>query len=62
VIATPIGHPDNPLSTERHLAKFRKCWSVSGMPAAQGEQVLDLVDRLESVDDVSALARLLARV
>jgi 2-methylcitrate dehydratase PrpD len=62
VIETPIGHPDNPLSTERHLAKFRRCWALSGMPASQGEQVIALVDGLESVDDVARLARLLARV
>jgi 2-methylcitrate dehydratase PrpD len=62
VIETPIGHPDNPLSTERHLAKFGRCWALSGMPASQGEQVIALVDGLESVDDVARLARLLARV
>lgn len=61
VIETPIGHPDNPLSTERHLAKFRRCWTLSGMPATQGEQVIGMVDALESVDDVARLARLLAR-
>jgi hypothetical protein len=32
------------------------------MPASQGEQVIALVDGLESVDDVARLARLLARV
>jgi aconitate decarboxylase len=61
VIETPIGHPDNPLSPERHLAKFRRCWALSGMPEEQGEQVISLVDRIESLSDVAVLARQLAR-
>lgn len=59
-IDLPIGHPDNPLPHDVHLAKFRKCWGFSGLPAAQGERVIDTVDRLEALDDVRELARLLA--
>jgi 2-methylcitrate dehydratase PrpD len=62
VIETPIGHPENPLSTERHLTKFRRCWALSRMPAEQGERVIAMVDSLDSVSDVAELARLLGRV
>ncbi len=61
VIEAPIGHPDNPLSADRHLAKFRRCWALSGMPAAQADGVIAMVEHLESVSDVAELARLLAR-
>jgi 2-methylcitrate dehydratase PrpD len=60
-IDTPIGHPDNPLSRERHLAKFRKCWSIGGMPAEQGEALIALVDEIEQCPDVAQVAGLLAR-
>jgi 2-methylcitrate dehydratase PrpD len=60
-IDTPIGHPDNPLSGERHLAKFRKCWSIGGMPDEQGEALIARVDSLEQCADVAQVAALLAR-
>lgn len=57
-----IGHPDNPLSRVAHLAKFRDCWR-HGRPdgdAAVAERLIEMVDRLEALDDVRALAALLA--
>lgn len=57
-----IGHPDNPLSREAHLAKFRYCWRY-GRPegdAALAEKVIEMVDRIEALDDVRALCALLA--
>lgn len=60
-IETPIGHPDHPLSRERHLAKFRKCWAIGGMSAAGGEALIGQVDSLEQCPDVASLARMLAR-
>ena len=58
-IHTPIGHPDNPLSDAACQTKFQQCWDIAGMPQAQGDALLDLIHRLESVDDVSALTRCL---
>jgi len=60
-IETPIGHPDNPLSRERHLAKFRKCWAIGGMAPEVGEALIGQVDSLEQCPDVANLARMLAR-
>lgn len=60
-IATPIGHPDNPLSRERQLAKFRSCWSIAGLPAAQGERLVACIDALEASTDVRELTTLLER-
>ncbi|UCE31142.1 MAG: MmgE/PrpD family protein [Burkholderiales bacterium] len=60
-IETPIGHPDNPLSRERHLAKFRTCWQLGGMTAERGERLIEMIDGLESQPDVRALAALLVR-
>lgn len=57
-----IGHPDNPLSREAHLAKFRRCWRY-GRPEADpaaAEALIALVDRLESLADSRALAAPLA--
>ena len=58
-IHTPIGHPDNPLSAAACETKFRQCWDIAGMPAAQGDTLLALIERLESVADVSALTQCL---
>ncbi len=60
-IDTPIGHPDNPLSRERHLAKFRKCWQIGGLAADEAEALIASVDTLESLPDASQLTRLLSR-
>ena len=61
VIELPIGHPDNPLSRERNLAKFRKCWRWAGLADAQGDDLVAMVDSLESVADVRSLAALLVK-
>jgi len=57
VIEHAIGHPDNPLSREAHLAKFRRCWRLAFGEAgmSRAEQVIAMVDRLEDVDDIRAL-------
>jgi len=57
-----IGHPDNPLSRAAHLAKFRRCWRY-GRPdadSAVAERLIGMVDALERLDDVRALAQPLA--
>jgi aconitate decarboxylase len=61
-VADVLGSPANPLSRERHLAKFRCCWQSGALPleAAAGERLIDLVDALEDCPDVTLLARLAA--
>jgi 2-methylcitrate dehydratase PrpD len=56
-----IGHPDNPLSREVHLAKFRHCWRYGrpGGDPAVAERLITAIDTLESVPDVRAIAGLL---
>lgn len=61
-IEKAIGHPDNPLSREAHLAKFRHCWRF-GRPdgdAGVAERLVTMVDRLELLDDAREIAALLA--
>jgi aconitate decarboxylase len=55
-----LGSPANPLSRERHLAKFRACWHHAGLPADKGERLIALVDGLETLDSTAALIALLA--
>ncbi len=52
-----LGHPDAPLSREQHLDKFRRCWRSGAHPLdpAGGERLIELVDRLDEVDDVRTL-------
>jgi aconitate decarboxylase len=62
-IEAAIGHPDNPLSREAHLAKFRRCWKLAFGDAGQarGEQVIAMVDSLDTLGDVRTLvAKLVA--
>ena len=56
-----LGHPDNPLSREQHLAKFHRCWDTgaSHLPAANSRLLIDLVDRLEDVATVRELVQTL---
>jgi 2-methylcitrate dehydratase PrpD len=57
-----IGHPDNPLTRDAHLAKFRNCWRYGrpdGAPAV-ADELIALVDGLDALGDVGALAARLA--
>lgn len=56
-----IGHPDKPLSREQHLSKFRNCWEVGAghLPAANQQQLVELVDGLEDVAEMEDIIRLL---
>jgi aconitate decarboxylase len=59
-IAQMYGSPANPMTRHAHLAKFRRNW-VSGahrLDEHAGEELIQLVDDLEGVPDVSALVRL----
>ena len=58
----PRGHRDNPLSEEQRRQKFLACAAHAGtrIPEAALTEVMDLVDHLEDVPDVTVIARLLA--
>jgi 2-methylcitrate dehydratase PrpD len=60
VLSSVLGHPDAPLSRAQHLAKFRRCWrsATPQLSADRAERVIQLVDRLETVDDVRAVIEL----
>ena len=55
------GHPRNPLSIDDLIAKFRDCARYSAKPMTRGkiDRVIDLVNRLEDVADVSQVIQLL---
>ncbi len=55
-----IGDPKNPLPRDRQLEKFWACWdgAASDMPRSQGEHLIEAIDTLESLEDVSTLVTL----
>jgi 2-methylcitrate dehydratase PrpD len=57
-----LGSPAHPLSRDEHLRKFRRCWQHGGrhLPPEHAERLMNMVEHLEDVDDVTALCRLLA--
>lgn len=58
----PLGHPSRPMSAADCEAKAMDCFRLSACPLREDahRQLRDLVDRLESLDDVRVLARVLA--
>ena len=60
-VAELPGSPASPLNRSQHLQKFRSCveYGAEGWNDERTEQVIELVDRLESLDDVTALTDLL---
>ena len=56
------GSPEDPMSQEAHLAKFRDCVAFGfGEPRTQiADQLIDLTENLEVMSDVSVLSRLAA--
>ncbi len=56
-IEAAIGHPDNPLSREAHLAKFRRCWTLAFGDAGRlrGERVIAMIDELNALTDLRTL-------
>jgi len=55
------GNPSNPMSREQRHAKFLDCASVAETPlsAAQARKVIDAVENLDRMPDVSALTALM---
>ncbi|WP_428928969.1 MmgE/PrpD family protein [Marinibacterium sp. SX1] len=59
-VASVYGHYTNPLTRDENLAKFRRCWArAGGMAVETGEALIETVDRIETLDDVSVIARML---
>ena len=56
------GSPDDPMSHEAHLEKFRACVAFGfGNPSTQiADRLIDLTETLEALTDVSVLSRLAA--
>ena len=56
------GHPQSPFDWDDQIEKFRACcvYPSEPFPSAQIEELADLTRRLEEVEDVRELARLLA--
>lgn len=56
-IGVVYGNPAKPMTREAHLAKFRRNAAAARrpLPAAKAERVIELIDSLESVPDVTAL-------
>lgn len=59
---TALGHPDNPMSRERRIAKLHECAAAAlhPVPAERLDRIVETVERLERIEDVAELARLLA--
>lgn len=57
-----FANPARPLSREQHLEKFRRCWQFADAQLGQerANQLIGLIDRLEDVPDVRAIAALLS--
>ncbi len=57
----PKGSPENPLTDDERLAKFWDCISHAAMPLYRDkvEEVVELVDSIEKLDDVSRIPQLL---
>jgi 2-methylcitrate dehydratase PrpD len=56
------GHPQNPIGRDERMEKLRDCMAYSVKPMAAGavEQLISMVEELESLDDVSRIADLIA--
>lgn len=55
------GNPAKPMTREAHLEKFRRNWEIAARPMRErdGERLIELVDRLDEVDDVRELVDLM---
>jgi 2-methylcitrate dehydratase PrpD len=55
------GSPAHPMTYEEVAQKFRGCAEFARWPSAKAEEIIETVRRLERVDDVRSLIRLLTR-
>ena len=54
------GSPVNPMSDAELEQKFRECAAWGGLERAQAQRVIELVWKIERLENVGDLARLLA--
>lgn len=56
------GHPERPVSKEDLTQKFRECAAFSARPLSKStvDKIIAMVDKLEDVDDVSEIIRLVS--
>jgi 2-methylcitrate dehydratase len=59
-VAHQKGHPQDPLSQDEVLEKFRYCTEHAPLPSSQVEQLINLVDTLEQVGNISQIMDLTA--
>lgn len=54
------GHPDNPLTTEENISKFRRCagYAAQPLPTPAQDALIATIADLESVDDIAQLMRI----
>ena len=59
---TMLANPNRPLTREQHLAKFTRCleFAHETLPATTGQALIDMVDRLDQIEDARQLCELLA--
>jgi 2-methylcitrate dehydratase PrpD len=60
VVPYALGHPRAALTPAQNVEKFRKCWADGGLAPAAADQLIAAVDAIDTLDDVTALARLLS--
>jgi 2-methylcitrate dehydratase PrpD len=55
-----LANPARPLTIEQHLAKFRRCLDFAATPlaASTGARLIEMVDRLDALDDIRVLGTL----
>ncbi len=59
-LTSVYGHADFPLTREENIDKFRRCWSrVPSLGAEKGEELIAVVDRIETLSDISDIVRYL---
>ncbi len=56
-----IGSPEKPLSRDLHLGKFRQNWQngAHSLKLERGEQLIDIIDKLEELNDCREITKLL---
>ncbi len=57
----PRGDPGNPATESEILAKFRNNVSFSMLPSSRGEEIIETINKLEEVDDITKFTSLLRR-
>lgn len=56
---TVLACPERPLSREQYLKKFRRCWELSAVELPPPDQIIEMIDGLETLQDCQALVALL---